>query len=737
MPMLLLCLLPVPAHAADEQITLQLKWKHQFQFAGYYAAIEQGYYHEVGLDVHLREAAFGKNPIQAVVNGEAEYGTGTSDLLLSRGQGAPVVVLGVIFQHSPFALIAHSYAAINGIPNLKGKKIMLDPNDAEVVGMLQRGGLPRWSYSRVANSFNLDDWIHHKVDAIDAYVTDQPFDLSRLGIPYRLFKPADYGVDFYGDNFFTTEQEIRDHPQRVRDFREATLKGWAYAMGHPDEIIALLLNKYHVRHSSDKLHYEAKVMMELLGYGTIPTGYMYEGRWQNIARTYQRLGLLTDDFQLAGFLYQPQPQLLDVLWLWRWELLVGMLLVILIIGMGELFTLRRLMKQRMIDLESALLQADASNEEKTRFLASASHDLRQPMQAMTLNIESLMFSLAQPKADPGECIPVIRALKYSHASMRRVLDALLDISKLDAGVVKLDIETVNLDKLIEHITSYLASLAAEKEVKINTSLIPICVTSDLMALESILNNLISNALRYTQPGGKVLIRCRKKKHRVTVDVLDTGIGIPADKLTTVFQEFVQLGNPERDREKGLGLGLSIVNRLVQLLPNHTIDVTSTLGKGSCFRLSMPEAEDWTTASIEMEAFNQELFEGMRVLILEDDDAGRMAMVVLMRQWGCEIRDVGKGEDAIAAVQDGWIPEVIIADYRLPGNTTGVQVVNQLQTLLKQHPPVLMVSGEMLPENIRDIEDAGFPLLQKPLAPAKLMLFLKQSQRKIKSAKSGA
>jgi len=384
-------------------------------------------------------------------------------------------------------------------------------------------------------------------------------------------------------------------------------------------------------------------------------------------------------------------------------------------------------KQRVVELERAKLLADTSNAEKTRFLASASHDLRQPMQAMTLNIESLLFSLARPAINQAECLNITSALKGSHAALRRVLDALLDISKLDAGVVEVDVESIQSDKLIAQIISDVAGLAADKGVKIKSELAHVCVRSDLMQLESILNNLISNALRYTEPGGEVLIRCRrceKTKQRVMIEVQDTGIGIAADQLENIFQEFVQLDNPERDREKGLGLGLSIVDRLVQLLPNHAIEVTSTQGVGSCFSLSMPEAEDWAVETTEVATFNQELFEGMRVLILEDDHAGRKAMVVLMRQWGCETRDVGSGEAAIAAVQDGWVPDMMISDYRLPGNSTGVEVVSQLRALLKRDLPVLMISGEMRPENIQKIEDAGFPLLQKPIAPAKLMLFLK-------------
>lgn len=728
---LLLCLscslLPDPVHAADEQITLQLKWKHQFQFAGYYAAIEQGYYHDVGLHVHLREAELGKNPVDEVLNGKAEYGTGTSDLLLARQKGAPIVVLGVIFQHSPAVLVAHPDAVRKGITDLKGKKIMLEPNSIEAISMLRNEGLPLGSYQRVHHSFSVDDWRKHKVDAMDIYITDELFELSQGKAPYQIFKPIDFGIDFYGDNFFTTEQEIHQHPQRVKNFRKATLKGWEYAMTHQDEIIDLLVHKYHARHSAEKLHYEAEAMLPLLEYGMIPTGYMYEGRWQDIVRTYQKLGLLPNDVPLGSFLYQDKTNLLDILWSWRWQITVGLLLLLLLIGLGIVISLRRMVQQRVLELHHAKRQADASNAEKTRFLASASHDLRQPMQAMMLNIESLIWSLSQADINQSECITISQSLSYSHAAMCRILDALLDISKLDAGVIELHIERINLNQLLVQMLGDFSKRAEQKGIKLQSELMDVCVYSDLMQLESILNNLISNALRYTERDGEILVRCFKNEQEVILEVRDTGIGIAKEQLASIFHEFVQLNNPERNREKGLGLGLSIVQRLVHLLPQHAIHVTSTLHKGSCFRLSMPEAEYAPSTEVKTVPLNQVSFAGMRVLILEDDDAVRKAMLILMRQWQCDTQDVASAEAALTIVQDGWIPQVMIADYRLPNHANGVQLIQQLHLLLKRDIPALIVTGEMKPEHIQHIEDSGFPMLKKPLKPVKLMLFLKHAQ----------
>jgi len=368
--------------------------------------------------------------------------------------------------------------------------------------------------------------------------------------------------------------------------------------------------------------------------------------------------------------------ILDILWSWRWKITVGMLLTLLLIGLTIVISLRRMVQQRVLELRNAKQQADASNAEKTRFLASASHDLRQPMQAMTLNIESLMFSLSQAEINQSECIAISQSLSYSHAAMCRILDALLDISKLDAGVIELHIECINLNKLLVHMLDDFSKFAENKGIRLKAELIDVCVYSDLMQLESILNNLISNALRYTERDGEILIRCFKSEQEVIMlEVSDTGIGIAKEQLEFIFHEFVQLNNPERNREKGLGLGLSIVQRLVHLLPQHAIHVTSILHKGSCFRLSMPEAKYSPGTEMKTVALNQVSFEGIRVLILEDDEAVRKAMLILMRQWKCETQDVASAEAALTIVQDGWIPQVIIADYRLPNHANGVQLIN--------------------------------------------------------------
>jgi len=274
--------LALPAQAL-ESITLQLKWKHQFQFAGYYAALEKGFYREVGLDVRLVEADTTTDPAREVVEGHADFGVGTSALLLARQEGAPVVVLGVIFQHSPFVLLARGDGDIQTVHDLKGRRIMLEPHADELLAYLRRAGLGQDHIVTLPHSLGIEELIQGEVDAISAYSTNEPHALERLGIPPLQFTPRADGIDFYGDNLFTSERMVRLHPERVRAFLEASLKGWRYAMQHPDEIIELILTKYAEEPNRAQLQHEARQMLPLIQPVLVDMGTSSPHRWRHIA----------------------------------------------------------------------------------------------------------------------------------------------------------------------------------------------------------------------------------------------------------------------------------------------------------------------------------------------------------------------------------------------------------------------------------------------------------------------
>ncbi|MEG1118363.1 MAG: ABC transporter substrate-binding protein, partial [Janthinobacterium sp.] len=310
---------------------------HQFQYAGYYAAIEQGYYREAGLEVKLVEGS-GVPPAEAaVLAGQAQYGVGNSTLLLSRLAGKPVVVLAVVFQHSPSVLLMRQHGGAPDVRKLVGAPVMIGAavNVAaasdEVSLFLGKMGVAPQQMRHLPPSYRLEDFIDGKVDAIAAYSTNEPDYLDRAGFPYYQFTPRTAGIDFYGDNLFTSEQELRRHPERVKAFRAASLRGWQYAMAHREEMARLIHAKYSQRHDRAHLLYEAQQMELLLQPVLVELGYMNPQRWQHIAHTYAAMGVLprnaTDSRTYQGFLYRPAPGA-DLGWLYLSLGVAGSLLAV-------------------------------------------------------------------------------------------------------------------------------------------------------------------------------------------------------------------------------------------------------------------------------------------------------------------------------------------------------------------------------------------------------------------------
>ncbi len=315
---LCLQLLNVSAAMAEyKDIKLQLKWKHQFQFAGYYAALEKGYYADAGFNVELIEAAEGEDSVDHVLAGDADFGVGTSELMVRHAGGAPVVVLGVVYQHSPLGFLTIEGSGIRTVHDLVGRRVMMEPGAADLMLYLQREGVALEASNIHKHQYDTQALIDKRVDAMSVYTTDEPYVLEQLGYRYRLFEPASAGIDFYGDNLFTTQALIENNPQLVAKFREASFKGWKYAMQHPDEIVNLIYRKYSQRHSINHLQYEAQEMRRLLLPGLVEEGYMHKGRWQHIADTYKAVGMLPDDYDYEGFLYRlPEDHKLERLQNW-------------------------------------------------------------------------------------------------------------------------------------------------------------------------------------------------------------------------------------------------------------------------------------------------------------------------------------------------------------------------------------------------------------------------------------
>jgi signal transduction histidine kinase/CheY-like chemotaxis protein len=366
--------------------------------------------------------------------------------------------------------------------------------------------------------------------------------------------------------------------------------------------------------------------------------------------------------------------------------------------------------------------AEQANRAKSKFLAAASHDLRQPMHAQGLFLEVI---------GRGELTPIQRemlnnALATSKAATG-MLNTLLDFSRIEAGVVEPQLQAFALQMVLNKIESELAPLAIEKGLVFRSRETAAVVYSDPMLVELILRNLVTNAIRYTLEGG-VLMACRAQGHHLSVEIWDTGIGIEASQHQEIFHEFHQLGNPERDRNKGLGLGLAIVDGLARVL-GHQLTLASRPARGSVFKLALP-----TTLSRPVEdpiAAGSGLFRplSIKVLVIDDDAAVRIGMEQLLRQWGCTCVAVESIEDALEVARTDC-PDLVISDYRLREQRTGTQAIAILRAELGNDLATLLITGDTAPERLREAQASGVALLHKPVSPELLYRKLAGVSRRV-------
>jgi signal transduction histidine kinase len=366
--------------------------------------------------------------------------------------------------------------------------------------------------------------------------------------------------------------------------------------------------------------------------------------------------------------------------------------------------------------QTARQEAENANQAKSRFLAAASHDLRQPIHALGLFLEVLSRSGLTPSQR--------RTLEHANAATlasSEMLNTLLDFSRIEAGVIHSRPQLCRLQPLLNKLENELAYQADAKGLVYRSKETSLAVVSDPALLELMLRNLISNAIRYTELGG-VLIACRLRETQVAIEIFDTGIGIAADQQQAIFREFYQLGNPERDRRKGLGLGLAITDGLARSL-GHRLSLRSVPGRGSVFRIYAPHAVEsghdtaWNEAQQPLEDRSTG-FAGQTVLVIDDDETVRVGMCHLLSDWGYTCIAVESMEEALE-VHLCCPPDAIISDYRLRERQRGADVIRSLRAHFGRTIPALLITGDTAPERLREAGSSGIPLLHKPVSPNEL------------------
>ena len=366
-------------------------------------------------------------------------------------------------------------------------------------------------------------------------------------------------------------------------------------------------------------------------------------------------------------------------------------------------------------LQNAKIDAERANKAKSLFLASASHDLRQPLNAMQMYIAAL-----QSKVKDKEILRIIEDINSVSMSTARLLNALLDVSELEVGAIKPRFESFSVNNMLISIFQSFLPLAKDKGLNFRVVPSSLYVRSDPALLERILGNFMSNAIRYTNKGS-VLIGCRKRGDKVVIEVWDTGCGISDDQMSLIYEDFYQIENKERDRGKGLGLGLALAKRLSESL-EHKIVSKSTFGSGSCFSVLVNIGEKTVDENQDESFMNIMNLSGANILLVEDV---LKATKQLLESWGCKVKTARNKDEVMNFIKENPYdnPDIILADNRLPGDASGIDITYLIQEKLQASIPCVIMTGDVERNHVQSIIDQGFPVLLKPIQPAKFRAML--------------
>ncbi len=760
----------LPVAQAGERVSVQLIWKHQFEFAAFYAAQEQGYYRDAGLEVAIREGGPGIDGVKEVLEGRADFGVGTSALVVERHKGKPVVVLAALMQHSPIALLARRKNGVASVLDLAGKPVAVDAHSHdEIEAYLRASGMPAAQIKLIEQT----DWTLVSLDqgreaAKAVYVSNEPFLIRGREHEYLLLTPRSAGIDLFGNVLFSHEAFVKRRPETVKAFREATLKGLVYALAHSGKVSDLILARYNTQGKSRAhLLFEAEQIRELTRPDIVEPGYMSVGRWHHVVEVYASQHKMPADFDLAGFLYDPAPPQIPA-WV-RWALaaaLTGMLAALAVVVRARAYN-RKLQREinerkqaetalqaseakyrnrleeqveaRTVELVAARREAEQLARVKSEFLANMSHEIRTPLNGV------LGFAQVGLRASDGrgKSQEYFARIIDSGRLLLVVINDILDFSKLDAGQLKVEARPYVLEKVLRESLGLLRERAEAKGLALTLEIspgLPAQCVGDALRLQQVLLNLLSNAVKFTEHGEVALhasVATHREGEQLVFALRDSGIGISPEQQARLFTAFSQADTSTTRRYGGTGLGLAISKRLVELMGGG-ISLDSQAGVGSTFRVHLPclrpslptPAPAVPGAGATAPTAPAPQLAGLRLLVAEDNEVNQMLLRELLGDEGCTLSLAVDGQQAVDAVRQAGpgAYDLVLMDVQMP-------VMNGLEATRAIHAidpglPVVGQTGHALAEEREKCLLAGMiETLSKPLDPDQLVETIRKWARR--------
>lgn len=537
----------------DKPFVLQLKWFHQFQFAGYYAALDKGFYKEENLEVIIRERDIKSSPVDDVLNGTADFGISDSSLIRRKLDGDPIVALAVIFQVSPLIIMSLEEEGIRSPLDLIGKRVMYqrDVDDALIMAVLNEVNVQESDFTYIPHNFNNDALLTKDVDAMSAYITDQPFYYRKMGHTINILNPSNYGIDFYGDNLFTSEKLMISETEKVMAFRRASIKGWEYAIENSEEVIGWIIEKYNVDPGKlEALRYEADMTRRMIKPRLVEIGNINISRFSRIADIYKEKEMAPSSASLQGLYYEDYIQKrfnFNVIV----KAAIGISAALFIIAFIMVILNRRLnaaVTVRTQELAIANKDVEKTNLRLKEMVGFVSHDLRNPLS----NIISMARMLKSGRITENRMPMAIETINDSAEKALELVQAILEAAALGTGKYQLNKQPMDLPRFLEDCIINHKGLADTREVTIELNCDSVVVLADKHRISQVLDNILLNAVKYSLNNSSILISTAISDKRVTIRCINK---IGSSEVLTGDESILF---------KSFGFGLEIIREILEL-----------------------------------------------------------------------------------------------------------------------------------------------------------------------------
>ena len=575
---------------AAQKVVLQLDWLNQFQFAGYYMAKELGYYKNAGLDVEIKELTHDTNILDVIPKKQADFAIGHSSILINKAKGDDFVALGAIYQESPMVLLTRADTTIRTISDLKNKKIMLtnDAKDmASIMAMLSSEGVTQKDIIVMPHSFNLDDLIDKKTDAMASYISNEPLRLAEKGINYKIFNPKDYGFHFYGDILFTSFTYIKNNPQTTKDFYEATMKGWAYAFDNITQTAEVIYAHYNTQHKTlIQLIKEGESLKHLAYKKDLPLGYLDKDQLNDIIKVYKLLGMITKDIDCDSFIYEyNHPRELAFKLYYKDIMYIVFISVFAVVSL-IFFLLFISLKKKWIHTKNDLKQTIAKQKEEIdnqhkiiliqskivavgEILSNIAHQWRQPLNIISLHTAKLETSLLLGfDIQKEEILKVSNDINLQAQYLSQTID---DFKNYFSSDIENSVP-FNIQDAIKRVNELTKDSFKSNQILIVLTAQDCVISSNenllIQALLNIYNNAKDAIIESQRADRYFFVDVRCNTREVLITLKDSGNGIKQDILEKIFEPYFTT----KHKSKGTGLGLYISYTIITQHLHGTISV---------------------------------------------------------------------------------------------------------------------------------------------------------------------